>query len=138
MATKVAINGFGRIGRCIARVLFAQGSSDIELVAINDLTDAATLAHLLAFDSVHGRFQKSVEVKENALLIGDKRVPVYAEKDPAKLPWKELGVDVVIESTGLFTSRDGAKKHLDAGARRVPSARQAAATSTVRSASVSI
>jgi glyceraldehyde 3-phosphate dehydrogenase len=119
MATKVAINGFGRIGRCIARVLFAQGSSDIEIVAINDLTDASTLAHLLAFDSVHGRFQKSVESKDNALYIGDKRVPVYAEKDPAKLPWKELGVDVVIESTGLFTSRDGAKKHIDAGARRV-------------------
>ncbi len=119
MATKIAINGFGRIGRCIARVLFGQEVSDLELVGINDLTSADTLAHLLAFDSVHGRFNKSVEVKENALVIGGKRVPVYAEKDPAKLPWKELGASIVIESTGLFTSRDGAKKHLDAGASRV-------------------
>ncbi len=119
MATKIAINGFGRIGRCVTRVLFEQGIPDVELVGINDLTSADTLAHLLAFDSVHGRFDKSVEVKDNALVIGGKRVPVLAEKDPAKLPWKELGASIVIESTGLFTSRDGAKKHLDAGASRV-------------------
>ena len=119
MATKIAINGFGRIGRCIARILLNEGPSDIELVAINDLTSAEALAHLLAFDSVHGRFSKSVEAKEGALIIGGKRIPVLAEKDPAKLPWKSLGASVVIESTGLFTSREGAQKHLDAGAQRV-------------------
>jgi glyceraldehyde 3-phosphate dehydrogenase len=121
MVTKIAINGFGRIGRCIARVLFEQGgsASDLELVGINDLTSADALAHLLAFDSVHGRFGTSVEVADSALVIGGKRVPVFAEKDPAKLPWKELGASIVLESTGLFTSRDGAKKHLDAGASRV-------------------
>jgi glyceraldehyde 3-phosphate dehydrogenase len=119
MATKIAINGFGRIGRCIARILLGEGSSDIELVAINDLTSAEALAHLLAFDSVHRRFSKSVEAKEGALIIGGKRIPVLAEKDPAKLPWKDLGASVVIESTGLFTSREGAQKHLAAGASRV-------------------
>jgi glyceraldehyde 3-phosphate dehydrogenase len=119
MATKIAINGFGRIGRCIARVLLDQPSPDLDIVAINDLTGADVLAHLLAFDSVHGRFGKTVEVQDNALVIGGKRIPVFAEKDPAKLPWKDLGVHTVIESTGLFTSRDGAKKHLEAGAQRV-------------------
>jgi glyceraldehyde 3-phosphate dehydrogenase len=119
MATKIAINGFGRIGRCIARILLNEGPSDIELVAINDLTSAEVLAHLLAFDSVHRRFAKTVEAKEGALIIGGKRIPVLAEKDPAKLPWKSLGASVVIESTGLFTSREGAQKHLDAGAQRV-------------------
>jgi glyceraldehyde 3-phosphate dehydrogenase len=119
MATKIAINGFGRIGRCIARILLSEGASDIELVAINDLTSAEVLAHLLAFDSVHRRFGKTVEAKEGALIIGGKRIPVLAEKDPAKLPWKSLGASVVIESTGLFTSREGAQKHLDAGAQRV-------------------
>ena len=120
MATKIAINGFGRIGRAIARILFSgEGASDIELVAINDLTSAEALAHLLAFDSVHGRFSKPVEAKDGALIIGGKRVPVLAEKDPAKLPWKTLGAEVVIESTGLFTSREGAQKHIDAGAQRV-------------------
>lgn len=119
MAIKLGINGFGRIGRCIARILFSEGASDIELVGVNDLTSAEALAHLLAFDSVHRRFGKPVEAKEGALLIGGKRVPVLAEKDPAKLPWKSLGANVVIESTGLFTSRDGAQKHLEAGAQRV-------------------
>jgi glyceraldehyde 3-phosphate dehydrogenase len=119
MATKIAINGFGRIGRCIARILLNEGASDIELVGINDLTSAEALGHLLAFDSVHRRFSKTVEAKEGALVIGGKRIPVLAEKDPAKLPWKSLGASVVIESTGLFTSRDGAQKHIDAGAQRV-------------------
>jgi glyceraldehyde 3-phosphate dehydrogenase len=119
MATKIAINGFGRIGRCVARILLSEHAPDIELVAINDLTSAEALAHLLAFDSVHRRFSKSVEAKEGALVIGGKRIPVLAEKDPAKLPWKSLGASVVIESTGLFTSRAGAQKHLDAGAQRV-------------------
>jgi glyceraldehyde 3-phosphate dehydrogenase len=119
MATKIGINGFGRIGRCITRVLFEQNIKDVEIVGINDLTDAGTLAHLLAFDSVHKRFSKAVSVKGDALLVGDKTIPVIAEKDPAKLPWKSLGADIVIESTGLFTSRDGAQKHIDAGAKRV-------------------
>jgi glyceraldehyde 3-phosphate dehydrogenase len=119
MATKIGINGFGRIGRCITRVLFEQNIKDVEIVGINDLTDANTLAHLLAFDSVHKRFSKAVSVKGDALLVGDKSIPVIAEKDPAKLPWKSLGADIVIESTGLFTSRDGAQKHIDAGAKRV-------------------
>jgi len=105
MATKIAINGFGRIGRCIARILLDEGASDIELVAINDLTSAEVLAHLLAFDSVHRRFSKTVEAKEGALIIGGKRIPVLAEKDPAKLPWKSLGASVVIESTPLHLAR---------------------------------
>jgi glyceraldehyde 3-phosphate dehydrogenase len=91
----------------------------VEIVGINDLTSAETLAHLLAFDSVHGRFSKPVSVNDGALVIGDKKIPVLAEKDPAKLPWKSLGASTVIESTGLFTSREGAQKHLDAGAQRV-------------------
>jgi glyceraldehyde 3-phosphate dehydrogenase len=119
MATKIAINGFGRIGRCLARILLSEGASDIELVAVNDLTSAEALAHLFAFDSVHRRFSKPVEAKEGALIVGGKRIPVLAEKDPAKLPWKSLGASIVIESTGLFTSREGAQKHLDAGAQRV-------------------
>ncbi|HEX4354899.1 MAG TPA: type I glyceraldehyde-3-phosphate dehydrogenase [Polyangiales bacterium] len=119
MATKIAINGFGRIGRCIARVLLGQGESDVEIVGINDLTSADVLAHLLAFDSVHGRFNKPVVAKDGALVIGDTRIPVFAEKDPAKLPWKSVGASIVIESTGLFTNRDGAQKHIDAGAQRV-------------------
>ena len=119
MATKIGINGFGRIGRCITRVLFEQNVSDVEIVGINDLTSAETLAHLLAFDSVHGRFSKPVSVKDGAIVVGDKRIPVLAEKDPAKLPWKSLGATTVIESTGLFTSREGAQKHIDAGAQRV-------------------
>jgi glyceraldehyde 3-phosphate dehydrogenase len=119
MATKIAINGFGRIGRCITRALFEQNVTDVELVGVNDLTSADVLAHLLAFDSVHRRFGKPVSVRDGALVIGDKRVPVLAEKDPAKLPWKSLGAQIVIESTGLFTSREGAQKHIDAGAERV-------------------
>lgn len=119
MATKIGINGFGRIGRCITRVLFEQNIQDVEIVGINDLTDAKTLAHLLAFDSVHKRFSKAVSVKGDALVVGDKTIPVSAEKDPSKLPWKSLGAEIVIESTGLFTSREGAQKHIDAGAQRV-------------------
>ena len=119
MALKVAINGFGRIGRCVTRILF-QSAEDIELVAINDLTDAKTLAHLLEFDSVHRTFDRKVSAQEGALLIGDKKVKQFAEKDPAKLPWKELGVDIVLECTGIFRGRaGGATKHLDAGAKRV-------------------
>jgi glyceraldehyde 3-phosphate dehydrogenase len=119
MATKIGINGFGRIGRCVTRVLFEQKVSDVEIVGINDLTSAEMLAHLLEFDSVHRRFSKPVSVQEGAIVIGDKRIPVLAEKDPAKLPWKSLGANIVLESTGLFTSREGAQKHIDAGAQRV-------------------
>jgi glyceraldehyde 3-phosphate dehydrogenase len=119
MATKIGINGFGRIGRCITRALFQQNASDVEIVGINDLTSADVLAHLLSFDSVHGRFEKPVSVQDGALVIGDKRIPVFAEKDPAKLPWKSVGASIIVESTGLFTSREGAQKHIDAGAQRV-------------------
>ncbi len=117
MAAKVAINGFGRIGRNVLRA--AQGSKEIEIVAINDLTDAATLAHLLKYDSVHGTFSAEVKTEGDALVINGKMIQVYKERDPAALPWKELGVDIVIESTGLFTKREDAQKHLDAGAKRV-------------------
>jgi glyceraldehyde 3-phosphate dehydrogenase len=118
MATKIAINGFGRIGRCVARILF-DGAADLELVGINDLTSAATLAHLLEFDSVHGAYGKRVEASEGALVVGGRKLPIYAERDPAKLPWKALGAEIVLECTGLFTSKEKASAHLAAGARRV-------------------
>ena len=117
MATRVGINGFGRIGRCVLRS--ALGRSELEFVAVNDLTDAATLAHLLKYDSVHGRLGESVEVAGQGLRIGRQEVRVLAERDPAKLPWGDLGCDIVIESTGLFTARDAAAKHLAAGAKKV-------------------
>ncbi|MCA9529787.1 MAG: type I glyceraldehyde-3-phosphate dehydrogenase [Myxococcales bacterium] len=120
MGTKIAINGFGRIGRCVARVLLARaGQTDLELAGINDLTDAPTLAHLLEFDSVHGRLRDGVATDGDALVFGGRRVPVFAERDPAKLPWGELGVQVVLECTGLFRSKALASKHLEAGAERV-------------------
>ncbi len=115
---KIAINGFGRIGRQTLRAIFATDSK-LEVVAINDLVPAETLAHLFEFDSVYGRFEKGVEVNENALKIGGKEIKVFAEKDPANLPWGDLGVDVVIESTGFFCDKAGASKHLDAGAKVV-------------------
>jgi len=119
MATKIAINGFGRIGRCVARILDATKAGDLEIVAINDLTSAATLAHLLEFDSVHRRFGKTVRAEDNALVLGDKKIPIYAEKDPTKLPWKSLGVDMVFECTGKFRDKAGGGHHLTAGAKRV-------------------
>jgi glyceraldehyde 3-phosphate dehydrogenase len=119
MATKIAINGFGRIGRCVARVLFDGSNSDLELVAINDLTDAPTLAHLLQFDSVHRTFKENVRADGAGVVIGDKRIPIFAEKDPAKLPWKDLGVEIVLECTGIFRSKAKAGAHLTAGAKRV-------------------
>jgi glyceraldehyde 3-phosphate dehydrogenase len=119
MAVKIAINGFGRIGRCVTRALFDRGITDVELVAINDLTDPKTLAHLLKYDSVHRTFGQSVKASDGAITIGDKTIKVTAEKDPAKLPWKELGVDIVFECTGLFTTRESAGKHLEAGAKKV-------------------
>ncbi len=117
MAVKVGINGFGRIGRLVTRA--ATPDNSIEIVAINDLTDAAVLRHLFKYDSIHGIYAGNVEVAGDGLSIDGKVVKVLSERDPAKLPWKDLGVDVVVESTGLFTKRDGASKHLEAGAKKV-------------------
>jgi len=117
MAIRVGINGFGRIGRNFFRASLDRNT--IEFVAINDVTDAKTLAHLLKYDSVGGILGADVQVKDQTLLVNGKEIKVLAERDPAKLPWKDLGVDVVVESTGLFTDRDKAAKHLEAGAPRV-------------------
>ena len=114
MSIKFAINGFGRIGRNVVRA--GRGNPELELVAVNDLTDAETLAHLLKYDSVHGKFAGTVEAVDNALIIDGKKVKVFAEKDPKKLPWAELKVDVVLECTGAFTKRDDAAQHITAGA----------------------
>lgn len=118
MATKIAINGFGRIGRAFIRAAKEMGK-DWEIVAINDLTDAKTLAALLKHDSVHRKFPGSVEVDGDVLVVDGKRIPVSAERDPAQLPWKKLGVDVVIESTGVFRKRAQIAAHLTAGAKKV-------------------
>jgi glyceraldehyde 3-phosphate dehydrogenase len=117
MAVKVGINGFGRIGRNFFRAAYKDPS--LEIVAVNDITDAKTLAHLLQYDSVHGRFEETVSAKENAIVVAGKEVQVLAAKDPAELPWGKLGVEIVIESTGKFTDREGCEKHLKAGAKRV-------------------
>ncbi|HCB70125.1 MAG TPA: type I glyceraldehyde-3-phosphate dehydrogenase [Persephonella sp.] len=114
---KVGINGFGRIGRNFFRACV--DNPEIEIVGINDLTDAYTLSHLLKYDSVHGRFSKPVEAKGNSIVVDGKEIEVTAIKDPAQLPWKDLGVDIVIESTGVFRDREGAGKHLQAGAKKV-------------------
>ncbi len=118
MSVRVAINGFGRIGRNTLRAAF-RDDADIDFVAINDLTDPDTLAHLFRYDSVHGAFAGSVEVGDGTLTINGDKVKILSERDPAKLPWAELGVDIVIESTGFFTARADAQKHLDAGAQKV-------------------
>ncbi|MGH8060057.1 MAG: type I glyceraldehyde-3-phosphate dehydrogenase, partial [Candidatus Entotheonellia bacterium] len=117
MAIRVGINGFGRIGRNFYRA--SLGRDTLDFVAVNDVTDAKTLAHLLKYDSVGGILEADIRVKDNALIVNGKEIKVLAERDPAKLPWKELGVDVVVESTGIFTDRDKASKHLEAGAPRV-------------------
>src|SRR3954447_5866423 len=117
-AVKVGINGFGRIGRNLFRAAYESGA-EVDIVAVNDITDAGTLAHLLAYDSILGRFPGRVEATDDSIRIDDDEVAVHAERDPAALPWSELGVEVVIESTGLFTKREAAAKHLDAGARKV-------------------
>lgn len=114
---KVAINGFGRIGRLTFRAALER--NDIEIVAVNDLTDSKTLAHLLKYDSVHGKFPGTVGVDGDYLVVNGKKIRVYAEKDPANLPWKDNGIDVVVESTGVFRSRDKISKHLEAGAKKV-------------------
>ena len=113
--TRIAINGFGRIGRNAFKI--ANERSDLEIVAINDLTDTKTLAYLLKHDSNYGEYGRQVDFTENELIIEGKSVKVLAEKDPENLPWRDLGIDVVIESTGFFTDKDGAGKHLTAGAK---------------------
>ncbi len=119
MARKIAINGFGRIGRCIVRALTERKVSDLEIVAINDLTDAKTLAHLYNYDTVHGRAEPRAEAGEGSLSIAGKKVKIVAEKEPGKLPWKELGADIVLECTGLFTDKEKAQAHMTAGAKKV-------------------
>ena len=117
MSVKVAINGFGRIGRNVLRA--AQSSSEFEIVAINDLTNPQTLAHLLKYDSIHGVLAADVSATDDSIQCGGKSIKVFSERDPAALPWKELGVDIVIESTGFFTNGKDAGKHIQAGARKV-------------------
>jgi len=119
MTIKVGINGFGRIGRNAFKAAQKKFGNDIEIVAINDLTNAKTLAHLLKYDSLYGRFDGTVEATENALLVNGKEVKILAERDPKNLPWKDLGVDIVLESTGLFTQREKAMAHIEAGAKKV-------------------
>src|SRR5919198_2591458 len=118
MAVKVGINGFGRIGRNFFRAAKQRGA-DVDFVAVNDITDPRTLAHLLKYDSVLGRFGGDVGVEGDGLIVDGNRLKVLAERDPANLPWKELGAEIVVESTGLFTDRDKAAKHLEAGAQKV-------------------
>jgi glyceraldehyde 3-phosphate dehydrogenase len=119
MAVRVAINGFGRIGRLVLRSALEAKRTDVEFVAINDLGSAATNAHLLKYDSVHGTFPGEIGAKGDAITVGSGAIKVTAERDPTKLPWKELGIDLVMECTGIFTKRDQAAKHLEAGAKRV-------------------
>ncbi len=118
MSIRIGINGFGRIGRNVFRAL-RKSAKDIDVVAINDLTDAATLAHLLKYDSVHGRYNGSVTVDGTTMTVDGKSMKVLAERDPSNLPWKDLNVDIVLESTGIFTQRDEAAQHLRAGAQKV-------------------
>ena len=119
MALRVGINGFGRIGRQVMRAAKQQGVADLDFVAVNDLTDTRTLAHLFEYDSVHGRFEGAVSHDADGITIDGDRVRILAERDPAKLPWKELGVDIVLESTGLFTKASDARKHIAGGAKKV-------------------
>src|ERR1700704_2951696 len=118
MAVRVGINGFGRIGRNVFRAAH-ESDADVEIVAVNDITDAGTLGHLLKYDSVYGPFSGEVSVGDGALTVDGREVKVLAERDPAALPWGDLGVDVVIESTGFFPTRDDAAKHLAGGAKKV-------------------
>ncbi len=118
MSVKVAINGFGRIGRNVFKIAYEE-KTDWDIVAINDLTDSETLAHLLKYDSLFGKFSGEVEAKEGAITVDGKEIKIFAEKDPEKLPWKETGVDLVIEATGVFRDKEGASKHITAGAKKV-------------------
>lgn len=119
MAIKVGINGFGRIGRQVLKILRTEYANEVDVVAFNDLGDLPTMAHLFRYDSVHGRYEGTVEVKEGALIVDGDEIKALSERDPANLPWGELGVDIVIESTGIFTKRADAAKHLQAGAKKV-------------------
>ncbi len=119
MAVRVGINGFGRIGRNVLRAATMAKQTDLEFVGVNDITDTKTLAHLLKYDSVHGRFPGTVEAKGDALVVNGKTIKVFAIKEPEKLPWKDLGVEFVLESTGRFTDKESASKHLTAGAKKV-------------------
>ena len=119
MAIRVGINGFGRIGRQVLRAAKQQGVADIDFVGINDLTDTATLAHLFKYDSVHGQYKGDVSHDAESITIDGDRIRIIAEREPSKLPWKELGVDIVLESTGRFTAAADAQKHRDAGAKKV-------------------
>jgi glyceraldehyde 3-phosphate dehydrogenase len=119
MATRVGINGFGRIGRNVVRAARAMNVTELEFVAVNDLTDTKTLAHLLKYDSVHGRFAGDVTAQADAITVDGRPIKVLSEKEPARLPWKDLGVELVLESTGRFTDREKAAQHLAAGAKRV-------------------
>ncbi|PJF25760.1 MAG: type I glyceraldehyde-3-phosphate dehydrogenase, partial [Phototrophicales bacterium] len=119
MAIRVGINGFGRIGRQVTRVIFEKYKNEIDLVAFNDLGDLKTMAHLFKYDSTYGRFPGTVEAQDGSLIINGDQLRVLSEKDPAKLPWGDLGCDIVIESTGRFTNREDAAKHLDGGAKKV-------------------
>jgi glyceraldehyde 3-phosphate dehydrogenase len=117
MGVKIGINGFGRIGRLVFRVVHER--DDVEVLAVNDITNAECLAHLLKYDSVHGKFKGKVEAKSDSIVVDGKEVRVLAEKDPAKLPWKDMGVEVAVESTGVFRKRDDIARHIEAGARKV-------------------
>ncbi len=119
MGIRVGINGFGRIGRQVLRAAKLQGVADLDFVAVNDLTDTKTLAHLFKYDSVHRTWQGDVSQSEKSITVDGDEIKIFAEKDPANLPWKDLGVDIVLESTGRFTDASGAKKHLDGGAKKV-------------------
>jgi glyceraldehyde 3-phosphate dehydrogenase len=119
MKTRIAINGFGRIGRNVVRAIYESGRTDIDIVAINDLGPVETNAHLMRYDSVHGRFPKEVAVDGDTISIGSESFKVFAERDPKNLPWGDLGIDIVMECTGIFTARDKAAFHLEAGAKRV-------------------
>jgi len=119
MTVRVAINGFGRIGRLVLRALEEQGRKDVEIVAINNLSDATTNAHLLKYDSAHGRFATDVQIDGADLIVGGRHIKSFSERDPANIKWGDLGVDVVMECSGIFTKREGAMKHIQAGAKKV-------------------
>jgi glyceraldehyde 3-phosphate dehydrogenase len=119
MATRIGINGFGRIGRQVVRAAKIQGVADLDFVAVNDLTDTKTLAHLFKYDSVHGTYQGDVEAGKDSIIIDGDEIKILSQKDPGALPWKELGVDIVLESTGRFTEADAARKHITQGAKKV-------------------
>lgn len=119
MSIRVAINGFGRIGRNAFKIALEKYPNELEFVAINDLTDAATLAHLLKYDSCYGRFNGTVEAKEGAIIVNGKEIKILAERDPENLPWKDMGVDIVMECTGIFRDKEKAMKHIKAGAKKV-------------------